>query len=198
MSESVTIAIPSRDFIHTNFALSLISMALYSRVPIYISNIRSSILPVSRSMLVERAQENKSEYILFLDSDMVFPPDTLKRLLAHDKDIVCATYCRREGTTEPMGCTAEWESITADAIGVGEAGRVPMGVMLIRMSVFEKMDKPYFRWAINQGRSEIVGEDAEFCDRARALGFKVYVDMELSRQVGHIGEVTRFIGTTHS
>lgn len=190
---SVTIAIPSRDFIHTNFAMSLISLVLQSRIPIFISNIRSSVLPVSRSMLVERAQENKSDYILFLDSDMVFPPDTLMRLIAHNKDIVCATYCRREGTTEPMGCTAEWEGIKADAIGVGEAGRVPMGVMLIRTSVFDKMDKPYFRWGINEGRSEIVGEDVEFCDRARALGYKIWVDMELSRQVGHCGESIRYI-----
>lgn len=194
MHPSVTIAIPSRDQIHANFAFSLVSLILNTGFPVYVSNIRSSILPVSRSMLVERAQENKSDYILFLDSDMVFPPDTLKRLLAHDKDIICATYCRREGTTEPMGCDALWQQIPADAIGVGEAGRVPMGVMLIKMSVFDKMTKPYFRWGINEGRSDIVGEDAEFCDRARNMGYKVWVDMELSKQVGHIGEVTRFIG----
>lgn len=191
---SVTIAIPSRDQVHANFMFSFVSMMLATRMPLYVSNIRSSILPVSRSILVERAQDNKSDYILFLDSDMVFPPDTLTRLLAHNKDIVCATYCRREGSTEPMGCTAEWQAIHPNAVGVGEAGRVPMGVMLIRMSVFDKMTKPYFRWAINEGKSEIVGEDVEFCDRARALGYKVWVDMELSRQVGHIGEVTRFIG----
>lgn len=194
---SVTIAIPSRDFVHTNFVFSLISLVMCSG-PVYIANIRSSILPVSRSILVERAQANKSDYILFLDSDMVFPPDALKRLLAHDKDIVCATYCRREGATEPMGCTVEWDGINSNATGLIEGGRLPTGCMLIRMLVFDKMDKPYFRWGINEGKSEIVGEDVEFCDRARALGYKVWVDMDLSKQVGHIGEVTRFIGTTHS
>ena len=192
MPFNITIAIPSRDMIHANFAFSLISLIMQTGFPVHISNIRSSILPVSRSMLVEKAQSNKSDYIMFLDSDMVFPPSTIKTLLSHDKDIVAATYCQREGSSHPMGCTVDDKPLPLT--GLIEAGRLPTGCMLIKMSVFEKMQKPYFRWAFRDNNSRIIGEDVEFCDRARDLGFSIWCDMDLSKSVGHIGEVIRFIG----
>lgn len=129
---------------------------------------------------------------MFLDSDMVFPPSTIKTLLSHDKDIVAATYCQREGPSYPMGCTVDDKPLPLT--GLVEAGRLPTGCMLIKMNVFEKMQKPYFRWAFRDNNSRIIGEDVEFCDRAREMGFSIWCDMDLSKNVGHIGEVIRFIG----
>lgn len=190
----VTVAIPSRDFVHTSFAFSLISMITATRFPVFIANVRSSILPVSRSFLVEQAQNNKSDYILFLDSDMVFPPDTLMRLLSHDKDITAGIYCQREGDRKPMGCVPGMAAIDIlSKEGLTEAWRVPTGCLLIKMSVFSQMEKPYFRWKIREDSSHIVGEDSEFCDRARELGYEIWIDNALSHSIGHIGEVTRFI-----
>ena len=35
---------------------------------------------------------------------------------------------------------------------------------------------------------EILGEDYDFCDRARAAGFTVWCDTQLSFDIGHIGQ----------
>jgi hypothetical protein len=192
MKKTVTIAIPSRDSVHMDFALSLVALMARTKTPSFVANIRSSILPVSRSMLVEQAQSNESSHILFLDSDMVFPPDILDRLLSYNLDIVGATYCQREGPLTPMGCDLEMKALPK--VGLVRARRLPMGCMLINMSVFEKMQKPYFRWELRENNSKVIGEDVEFCDRAQQLGFQVWCDMEISKNIGHIGQVVRYIG----
>lgn len=40
-------------------------------------------------------QEDKHPFILFLDHDMIFPPDTLDKLRAHNKPLVAGFYMRR-------------------------------------------------------------------------------------------------------
>src|SRR6185503_12415001 len=50
----------------------------------------------ARTFCVQDAIEKKATHIFFVDSDMQFPPDTLERLLAHDKEIVTVEYSRRQ------------------------------------------------------------------------------------------------------
>src|SRR5438128_11686842 len=44
----------------------------------------------------ERALAMGAEWILYLDDDQVLAPQTLLRLLKHDKDIISGLYVRRE------------------------------------------------------------------------------------------------------
>ena len=66
--------------------------------------------------------------------------------------------------------------------------RIPTGCLLIRMSVFDKLPRPYFRFESNEESGDIIGEDYIFCDRARAAGFRVWCDPALSHEIGHIGQ----------
>ena len=63
--------------------------------------------------------------------------------------------------------------------------RIPTGCLLIRMSVFDALAKPYFRYVIDEVGGEIVGEDYVFCDRAREAGFRIWCDAALSLEIGH-------------
>jgi hypothetical protein len=126
------------------------------------------------------------ELLLFLDSDMVFPPTALLRLILHQKDIVGATYTKRVAPFDVLGSKlAEQPAVLSGDLL--EMHRIPTGCLLINMQVFDKLAKPYFRFDTDD-KGHIVGEDYVFCDRAREVGFRIWCDAVLSREIGHIGQ----------
>ncbi len=189
----IAVCFPSGDMVHADFALALAGM-LNSTPPLDtpIVNNKSSIVAAARNDGVKRAREMGCDYILFLDSDMVFPRDTLHRLLVHREAIVGATYVKRVPPYPVLGTAAESEP-TCDARGLTEMLRIPTGCLLIRMSVFDALKPPYFRFVTDEASGDIIGEDYDFCDRARQAGFHVWCDAKLSLLIGHVGQkVFRF------
>lgn len=155
----------------------------------------------ARNGIVDHAKMVGCTDILWIDDDTKFPMNGLIRLLEHDKDIVCATTCPRDGKDNA-------------AIGVALPGyenqqlqkmeRVGMPFMLTKMVVFEKMKKPYFAeppiWMYSEvvGKTpykpdDVMGEDTYFSLMARAAGFDIWCDGSLSLEIGHIGTKVFYI-----
>lgn len=198
-SARVCIAVPSTDHVHANFAMNGLGPLLYGlglrRTPIALVNTKGSLVAKNRDNAVLAAQGYKCEWLLFLDSDLTFPPDTLERLLAHGKDIVGATYARR---TPPHSNLAKpKDGMSATVNGLVEVDALPTGCLLIRMAVFERLRRPYFRCsALEEGETlgdvqgpATLGEDYNFCRAAKAAGFSVWMDTELSFALIHWGEM---------
>src|SRR5947209_5639836 len=55
-----------------------------------------------REGLVHAARRWGADWILWLDSDHIFPNETLLQLLGHDKDVIACNYARRAGAPEPV------------------------------------------------------------------------------------------------
>ena len=184
----VAICFASDDMVHADFALSLAGLC-NSAPPLEtpIVNVKSSIVAIARNNGVARAQDLGADFLLFLDSDMVFPRSTLLRLLAHGRDIVGATYLQRTPPYAILGARLA-EAHQADAPGLAEMWRLPAGCLLIRMKVFEAMTRPYFRFRHDETTGDVIGEDYDFCDRARQHGFRIWCDAALSFEIGHIGQ----------
>jgi hypothetical protein len=182
----VSIAVPSGDMVHADFAMAYAQLCLASAgLPLQLTTVKSSIVAQARNNGVELAQKFNADYIFFLDSDMVFPPNALFRLLLHGRDIVGATYTKRVAPFGILGTkVAEQPAVLTGELL--EMQRIPTGCLLIRMSVFDKLAKPYFRFDVDANGS-IVGEDYVFCDKAREAGFRIWCDAALSREMGHIG-----------
>ena len=68
--------------------------------------------------------------------------------------------------------------------------RIPTGCLLIRMSVFEALAPPFFRFDTDLASASIVGEDYVFCDTVRRAGFRIWCDPTLTQEMGHIGQQT--------
>lgn len=190
MSERPVVAIcfPSGDMVHADFALALAGLCAEDNgAATPIINAKSSIVAEARNRCVELAREHRADHLLFLDSDMVFPRTTLRRLLAHERDIVGATYPKRVAPHPPLGAVLEGGRIEAGGRRV-EMRHLPTGCLLVRMSVFEALGAPAFRFSVDPGTGSIVGEDYDFCDRARTAGYAVWCDPELSLELGHIGQ----------
>jgi glycosyl transferase family 2 len=183
----VAIAVPSGDMVHADFAMAYARLCVASAaLPLQLISAKSSIVAQARNTGVEHAKECGASYLLFLDSDMVFPPNALLRLLLHQKDIVGATYTKRVAPYDVLGSKLAEQpaELSGDLL---EMHRIPTGCLLINMQVFDKLAKPYFRFEVDD-KEQIVGEDYVFCDRAREAGFRIWCDAALSREIGHIGQ----------
>ena len=141
----------------------------------------------SRTNLVRMAKEQNATHLCFVDYDMAFYPDRngkspITALLEEDKDIIGAAYNRRKEPIESTATPKEGEDTTKPF----KAEVVGAGLMLIKMSVFDKIEPPYFNFGRNSEGQLVQGEDTFFCRKAIAAGIDVWAHPNLL--VKHIGE----------
>lgn len=200
----VAVCVPSGDEVKTDFALSLARMCLYNSITFEdgravlvqwkITNIRSSNLAESRHLLAKASIESGADYVLFIDSDMKFPPETMVRLLSHQLPIVACTCATRVAGAVVRGsaCTVDDDNrlrpVGPNSNELVEADRVGTGVLLVATEVLKKIPLPWFLFPWDDKTQSFNGEDYYFCEKVRAAGFKIYVDLPLSRKVGHVGQ----------
>ena len=122
-------------------------------------------------------------HILFVDYDVLPRPNTLRKLLEHDKDIISGVY-----PTIQNKCKISWCLSRTDPFKVMEIDELPNnpfkacvvsnGMMLVRTEVFDKIEWPYWRteYDINHLKT---GADIYFCRKARAAGFDLWVDPQI-------------------
>jgi hypothetical protein len=151
----------------------------------------STILLNQREKLIEKAKEVKSDYVLWLDSDMMFPSTTALRLLEHNKDIIACNYMKRTKGDKTVAYTdvSDWDTwLPLDKIdGLVKVEGVGMGCMLMKTKVFNKLIKPYFEFTYKEDSQDWYGEDFNILAKLRKLGHDVYIDTVLSKDIKHIG-----------
>lgn len=184
----VAVAVPCLDMVAADFAFSLAALMsrraydpkLRKAADVALIHQSGSIIMDARNALVARAQEMNASHVLFLDSDMTFPPDTLDRLLAHHKPVVAATYVKRTGDHGMLG-----EPLMNEHFGLRPYRTIPLGCALINMNVFEKLPRPYFRYVTTERGT--ISEDTWFCLQCEEAKVPIYVDPKLTAEVGHVG-----------
>jgi len=203
----VVVAIPSGDTWDARFAMSMVFMSCYvaanhhingKTTHFHVHNKKGSILCAIRQGIIETAILNKATHVLFIDSDQTFPKDILNRLMAHNKPIVAVNIATK---TFPSSSTARKKGkdirgvpvyTHQDSTGVEEVWRVGTGIMLIDLKVFkrEKMpEAPWFNMEWNPEVGHYMGEDWYFCKCLEEAGVPIYIDHDLSNEVGHMGKL---------
>jgi hypothetical protein len=142
--------------------------------------------------------------MLFVDADIVVDAESVLRLLALStgKDITAGMYTRRAEDRKfflDIYIDAA-NTLEFDQHGMLRVENVATGFMMIQRHVLEKMvaghpEWTYFNDVYNRNESALfdfeltngqyVGEDYTFCKRARADGFTVFVDPEIT--LPHVG-----------
>ena len=186
----VALCLPMQDEVKAEFCLSVFSLARTYHGLLSVAWGGASVVAHARNNCVDSALKLKPvpEFLLFIDSDMEFPPDTLHRLLRRDKNIVGAIYRRRSPNYEILGRDLGGNKIEEPRQGIEEMTRLPTGCLLIKTTVFEKFDKPYFRHPTDEGLGLVGAEDYEFSRMAKEKGFRLWCDHDLSREISHIGK----------
>ena len=185
----VMIAVPCMDQVPAQFAQSIASLTKQGECGIAFQV--GSLIYTSRNRLAAMAIEKACDYVLWLDSDMVFPSDTLIRLLANkDKgDIITGVYYRRVEPYHPVlfgklditDGVCDWEDaeVKDDLFEVEGCG---FGCILTPTHIFVDMLDKYGDMFSPIGG---VGEDLSFCWRARQLGYTIVADPSIP--LGHVG-----------
>jgi len=142
---------------------------------------------------MRKAIEMNVDYVMWFDSDMVFAPDTMKRLMEHKDryDMISGLYFRRVQPFSPvlfetLEYTAEgpffteYKEIPAEPFEVAGVG---FGCVLMSADlIFDVLAKYPNPFEPMQG----FGEDLAFCWRARQLGHKILCDPSVA--LGHVGK----------
>ena len=172
----IAICTPSRDEVKTSFAYALIALVQHSHEhDLMLLNERLPDVAKARNRLVIAALHLKCDKILWLDSDMNFPPHLLEKMLARERPVVGCTYAIKN----ELSVQAEYALTAHDS---RDTSRLPGGCMLVDALVYRKLSPP---WYVN---SDDVPEDWYFCDRVREQNIPVWLDRLLSVQLAHLGE----------
>ena len=196
MDKKILIAVPCMDMVSARFAQCLATLRKNGQC--VVSFLIGSLIYDSRNKLAAMAVEMEADYVLWLDSDMVFPPDTLDRMLKTlddhpEVDVLSGLYFRRGHPFTPV----LFQKLEVDENGVldfedqkelpdelFEVAGCGFGCVLMRTDLLldiaaKEGGGVWFTPIAN------AGEDCAFCIRARREGYRIFCDPSIS--LGHMG-----------
>lgn len=151
---------------------------------------RMTLLEYARGYLAAKflADENYT-HILWIDADLGFDPRAIVKLASHGKDIVGGVYPVK---TIPMWFP--YEPIGEPEKGLQRAKSIPGGFLLVSRKAMQAVadSVPTFQiehqgetitapniYQMEHRGTSLIGEDVMFCERARKLGFDLWVDTDI-------------------
>lgn len=213
----IAICTPHYRDVSAKFMLSLMSMISHTSAQQFVVNgvktppqihfftRAGSSISSQRNLLTRDAILWEANYLFWLDSDHVFPPDILVRLLAHNLAVVGANQPTRSSPTGPTASDLDGELVwttleKAQAGSVERIARLGLAVLLMDMNVLGTLDQqakvegrtstfPLFSERAVPNDLIPVGEDYFFFDLLERAGVPTYVDHAVSWDVGHIHEI---------
>ena len=137
------------------------------------------------------ADHFKGDWLWFIDDDHGFKDDTLRRLVtvasALNVDVVAPLVLQRRAPFLPVayrdGAHVELNEVTQEEVDEGllPVDQTGTAGMLIRRTVFHKLERPYFAsesFIEADGTETFVPSDTRFCRKLRAAGIEIYVDLD--------------------
>jgi len=136
------------------------------------------------------------EYLFSVDSDIAFERDTLKKLLAHDKDVVSGLYIQRKVGQHTLeiyedngrGGVSNMPYERLKDRGLTQIAGCGFGCVLVKKAVFESVGYPQFEYHSAINHANTISEDVDFCRKVLAKGFTIWADPSI--QCRHIGNYT--------
>lgn len=199
-SLKILIGIPARDTVYQYTYDSIINLDI-SDLDVSVHHSIGYGIAQSRNKLADYAIEKGFSHILYLDDDVVLPSDALKNLLEHNREAVFGYYPRRskkgiyEGyvSVYKMGESSYTKKFSEKELKESrENGEYllrihggGMGCSLIKSSVFDKLDFPYFKYIEYPGsKRNVLGEDLYFCNQLKSAQIPIFVDTRVG--CGHV------------
>lgn len=187
-----TIGLPTNRGLRPEMAQSVLEMVAHGGYDFHILVASEGYtIAENRNYMAVKALNNNSDFLFMADDDMVFPPDTLDKLIADDKDIVSVAYHPRSETGQITKFLDETHVVKLEETNdpkyktTFETLATGTGVILIKTEVFKKTPRPWFMFEYFPTGQCKLGEDWYFCREAKKAGFKVWCNPKI--KVGHIG-----------
>ena len=199
------IAVPCMDEVPSAFCQSLAMLQKVDECALAMQ--MGSLVYTSRNNLATRAIQMEADYVFWLDSDMVFEPDILVRMMKtlkeNDLDFLTGLYFRRVAPYTPVlfdkmeirHNMASWSEFKEIPEGLFEVGACGFGCVLMSTDVLLSVQSVHGNMFAPIANN---GEDIAFCWRARDCGYKLWCDP--TAVCGHIGKIIvdeRFYQSLH-
>lgn len=156
-----------------------------------------SLVQFARNYLVQQFLDNDTyTHLLWIDSDISWQPDAIRKMVDRKLDAVCAVYTTKS-IDNPI---FPYMSTSGVVDGLQEASRVPGGFLLVSRAAVEAvvakcrrhklehdgvvMTVPYVFDLVLNGE-DLLGEDYVFSARLRDAGYKIFVEVDTN--LTHIG-----------
>jgi hypothetical protein len=186
---------PARDIAPIGFAVDL--AALYAQTvlsgqwaSVTLGFEIATYVHCGREAVLAGALARQATHLLWLDTDMRFPPDTALRLASHARPIVAGNCVMRDPrllfTAQRDGQRVETRP---ESTGLEAVDGLGLAVVLMETAAVAPLPRPWFQ----HGRTATgvdIGEDLMFCRALRAAGHTIYIDHDLSKDLGHVGQHT--------
>jgi hypothetical protein len=190
---TLAICVPVTDNVKYRFSFALAELTAYltrNNIDYRLFFQNGSMLVEQRHALVLSAIKANCKEILWLDSDMVFPPNLYHKLSKHKKLVVAGLYSTRVEPYKLAGCFANTVTTPLnEMIGLKEVESTGMGLMLTSIEVFETIPAPWFSFKYDNKYDGYIGEDIYFCNLLKDYDIKVYADLDISKFCSHTGTV---------
>lgn len=191
--KSVLIAMPTMGSVNVRTFISMVGLDL-SGINSTVGVDDGSLVYMARNKLTIRAIEGGYDYICWIDSDMEFGADTVKRLLEDAEsgmDFVTALCFKRSFPTYPtifkdIRFDKTWDvDIYNDypKDSVFEIAGAGMACCLIKTDLLKQVAE-YFKCSPFEPLPSL-GEDYSLCYRLREMGVKMFCDSRI--KIGHVG-----------
>lgn len=204
----IDICLVSHENIPVTFAYDLAQMHGFTAahlpdgVHLGMNLIHGTYVHAARQELMEVIRNRGTSWTLWLDTDMRFPKDTLVRLINHQQPVVGINYAKRRVPTDYVaikklgledGERSQRLATTDESEGLEEVEAMGFGACLIRgdviMDLPELTEGPWFDIEWLPERGQWIGEDVSFFRLVREkLGYRLFVDHDLSKECAHIGQ----------
>ena len=142
----------------------------------------------ARTELIKSSIENNSEFILFVDNDIVPPEDGLCKLIKtmEEYDNIGAIsgdyYLKGDPShsvhlqLDKKGMVKELDRLDLEEDLVKSNWMVGLGFCLIRTSIFNHIREPWFLCHSRDSKENGVNEDSHFCELVFQAGYKIIID----------------------
>jgi len=194
--KTILIAVPTTQFIEAQTFKSIYDLEIPDGYLVDFVPFVDDDIEYVRNQITNYAIQNTCDYLFAVDSDIAFPPDTLKRLLSHNVSMVSGVYIQRipgRHTIEIMRKNQYGGVTHVPYDEIRGQGLVPIdgcgfGCVLIKSDVFNAIPYPHFVYKSAINHANTISEDVYFCRQVRDRGIDIWADTNILCE--HIGSYT--------
>jgi FkbM family methyltransferase len=188
--KKILIAIPTARYIEADTFKSIYDLHIPEGYDVHYQHFYGYRVDQVRNLICDWVVRG-FDYLFSVDHDVTFPPDTLTKLLSHDKDLVAGVYRQR---LEPQAIEIfdlNQRRMSIEDIydkGLVQIGGCGFGCVLVKKSVIATIGYPQFEYHVALDHANTISEDTDFCKKAMHKGFQLWCDPSIL--CGHIGSTT--------
>lgn len=179
--KTILIAIPTNRYIEPETMKSVYDQEVPEGYKTFFQYFYGYQIDQIRNLIADWAKHY--DYLFAVDSDVSFAPDTLKKLLSHNVDVVSGLYIQRKPGQHILEIYKNGRNVPYEELygkGLVEVDSCGFGCVLVNSNVIRTMEYPHFLYKSAIDHANTVSEDTYFCFKAKGHGFRVWADTSIA------------------